>query len=342
MPDDRSQGQPLVAAFSLLLAMVGGTGCFDHGGLALTNREPEEETGEDALSGVDREPRSVRPADGASVDGASGDGAAVASDGEASGSDLTLPASGVEAGGLGPADGGGPDAGPADPGNSPPLTRGLLLYLPLDDRRGTTNVSDRSPMAQGVRLRDRDPDNAWGSPGRLGGSLDLNGAGSSCGYLEVREPRGFEALSALSIALWVDTARARATGALVALTGQTDSVTTFGLSNDRLTASLDPNRRSPRATSTSRMPERGWTHAAVTYDGAVVRLYVNGRPAGATNDAGGLPSPAGSLTIGTFRGMNGFIAGDFCGRLDELLVYDRALAPEEVSDLARGLRPTVK
>jgi hypothetical protein len=71
-----------------------------------------------------------------------------------------------------------------------------------------------------------------------------------------------------------------------------------------------------------------WHHLAMTYDGAVLKLFGDGMLLG-SNDVNKprVPGKAG-LTIGNrqdrFRGCN------FRGRLDEVRIYDRALSLEEI------------
>jgi len=75
--------------------------------------------------------------------------------------------------------------------------------------------------------------------------------------------------------------------------------------------------------------DQQWNHHAVTYDGSVVRYYVNGLPV--AEDRRALNTTASPLYIGT-----GFDLGpnrQFEGLVDELLILNRALPPSEVKAL---------
>ncbi|HTI68795.1 MAG TPA: DUF1553 domain-containing protein [Candidatus Limnocylindria bacterium] len=70
-----------------------------------------------------------------------------------------------------------------------------------------------------------------------------------------------------------------------------------------------------------------WHHIAATYDGAMLRLYCDGRPAGeATVNR---PRKPGAQSLALGRRQDGYIY--FKGRLDEARVLDRALAPAEIA-----------
>ena len=81
------------------------------------------------------------------------------------------------------------------------------------------------------------------------------------------------------------------------------------------------------ATGTSSLPLNAWTHLSATYDGAVVRLYVNGVAAGTLSIAGSLTaSNRGPLQIG---GNN--VWGEwFQGQIDDVRIYNRALTASEL------------
>src|SRR6476469_10451355 len=73
--------------------------------------------------------------------------------------------------------------------------------------------------------------------------------------------------------------------------------------------------------------QRGvWTHLAVTYDGAKIRLYVNGDLAGTETVDDGPEASSGPLRVGCDEDN-----GEFAGRSDEVRIYNRALSPGEVA-----------
>jgi hypothetical protein len=71
-----------------------------------------------------------------------------------------------------------------------------------------------------------------------------------------------------------------------------------------------------------------WTHLATTYDGAMLRLFVNGSEVASRPLAGSLLISSGPLRIGG----NSIWGEFFKGRIDEVRLYDRALSAEEVAD----------
>jgi hypothetical protein len=73
------------------------------------------------------------------------------------------------------------------------------------------------------------------------------------------------------------------------------------------------------------LTNKAWSHLAMTYDGAAIRLYVNGKLVD-TNSAPGAQGSEGNLIIG------GEETEDFFkGRIDEVRIYDRALDGGEVA-----------
>jgi hypothetical protein len=70
-----------------------------------------------------------------------------------------------------------------------------------------------------------------------------------------------------------------------------------------------------------------WTHLAVTYDGATLRLYVNGAQASSLTITGGITTSTGALRIGG----NAIWGEYFAGLIDEVRIYNRALSPGEIT-----------
>lgn len=76
----------------------------------------------------------------------------------------------------------------------------------------------------------------------------------------------------------------------------------------------------------------GWVHLATTYDGATIRLYVNGTQVATQAQTGSLVAGSGPLRFGG----NAIWPEWFQGQLDELRVYNRPLTAAEVqADMTR-------
>jgi Concanavalin A-like lectin/glucanases superfamily/Bacterial TSP3 repeat len=73
----------------------------------------------------------------------------------------------------------------------------------------------------------------------------------------------------------------------------------------------------------------GWHHAALTYDGTTLNLYLDGTLVNSQTKT--LEASDGGLLIGINKDLNGNF---FSGRLDEVLIYNRALSAAEIAALA--------
>ena len=88
------------------------------------------------------------------------------------------------------------------------------------------------------------------------------------------------------------------------------------------------------AVGTAALPLNAWTHLATTYDGAAVRLYVNGSLTATTSVSGAMAASTGVLRLGG----NSVWGEWFAGLIDEVRVYNRALSVSEVQqDMATAV-----
>ena len=73
-------------------------------------------------------------------------------------------------------------------------------------------------------------------------------------------------------------------------------------------------------------PVNAWTHVALTYDGANLRLYVNGTQAATRAATGAIQTTTNPLWIGGNQPYGEY----FQGLIDEARVYNRALTQPEI------------
>ncbi|MFE7330908.1 LamG domain-containing protein [Streptomyces sp. NPDC057565] len=91
--------------------------------------------------------------------------------------------------------------------------------------------------------------------------------------------------------------------------------------------------------TTSTVPTGGWHHVAAVYDGATVKIYIDGAlqatrtQTGALTPSTGTPAVVGSSPADSSR--------DFLGSIDEARVYNRALTASDIAAAAAATDPTV-
>ena len=86
-----------------------------------------------------------------------------------------------------------------------------------------------------------------------------------------------------------------------------------------------PVWKSVNSGYTNRVLDTDWHHVAMTYDGSMMKLYLDGLLRTYTANTGNLQSSAGDVYIGKETPIN-----PFKGTIDEMLVYDRALTDSEI------------
>jgi hypothetical protein len=91
-----------------------------------------------------------------------------------------------------------------------------------------------------------------------------------------------------------------------------------------------------QALGTAQLALNVWTHLAATYDGASLKLYVNGSLVATRAATGSIVQSAGPLRIGSANAIGAW----FRGRIDEVRVYNRALSAQEIgTDMQTPISP---
>jgi hypothetical protein len=230
---------------------------------------------------------------------------------------------------------------PAEPAplTGPDLLTGLVGYWPMDDGAGGI-ARDRSKYGHDGALEDLDPAAAWVS-GHIGSALYVSAIANA--GISVRRTDALDRIQHFTLAAWVYREEVPRFASILSREIPGTNADVYGLtfSNDELSIYLPP---SPGLTTVLRsrtpFPVRQWVHTAATYDGNTLILYQGGEWQGSLPVQVSLPASTAPLYLGTNK--NSTQAPEpLHGRLDEVLLYERALLPSEIAALAGGMRPPV-
>lgn len=172
----------------------------------------------------------------------------------------------------------------------------------------------------------------WTSQGRFGSALQFNGTSA---LVTVPDAPSLRLTTAMTLEGWVYP---------TAVPNRWTDIIMKGIDNYYLMASSMPSSLPATGSSltsglfgTSLLPLNTWTHLAGTYDGAQLRLYVNGVPVNSRAHTGSFAVSTGPLTFGGDTQFSQY----FPGRIDEIRVYDRALSAAEIqTDMTTPIGPT--
>ena len=166
---------------------------------------------------------------------------------------------------------------------------------------------------------------AWTTAGKFGRALTFDGTTS---MVSVPDSASLGLAPGMTLEAWVRptagggvrtvVGKERTGGLAFALFSSTSAGPPVGI------ASLDGTEVA--VAGTAALPTSAWSHLALTYDGAALRLYLNGTQVGSTPATGALPLNSGPLRLGGTA-----VSGQrFAGQLDEVRVYDRGLSAAEI------------
>ena len=199
-----------------------------------------------------------------------------------------------------------------------------LGYWRLGEQAGATGAADAAGSSPGTYS-----DVTLEAPGAVPGDSAASFAGS--GVVTISASSALDLSGALSIEAWVKPAGPSAQGGIFEKTIAGAVNTQYLLFADG--GAIHFRARSASGLSTAHGPTLAvgsWSHIVGTFDGATLRLYVNGALVAATN-SGAPVSGAGPAFIGRL-GAEGGSPGiyPFSGTIDEVAVYGSALSPSRV------------
>jgi hypothetical protein len=229
---------------------------------------------------------------------------------------------------------GGIDAGATSCG--PGLLNDLIGYWRLIDGTGSTTARDWSTWGNNGSLVSLDAATVWVAGGPEGTALSPQGKG----YVNVPESSSIDSISnQVTCAAWIYLDQMN-TDFATAISRQIG--TGFG---QLYHLSINPQQHAAFYITTpsqllyiwgdATMPLQTWIHLAGTWDGNQALLYVNGVQVASGTNAGPLGAETNPVVLG--GNGNGNAVTEFVpGRLSDIMLYRRALAPTEIARLASG------
>ena len=220
-----------------------------------------------------------------------------------------------------------------------PLLDGLVGHWRLDDGTGSTMAVDSSRRRNDGVLHGLDPSTAWVG-GRSLGALQT----AHAGWVQVAPSPSIDTIvDRITVAAWVDleapvtapdnfgTALSRQIG-----TSQ-DQYYHLSLFLGKPTVFITTQAGYVSPGAPDAVPLNTWIHLAGTYDGAMVRLYVNGTEVASEAQTGMFMHDSTPVILGgNGNDASGVPTELFPGRLDELMLYSRAIGADEIAQLAAG------
>jgi fibronectin type 3 domain-containing protein len=210
---------------------------------------------------------------------------------------------------------------------------GLVAAYGFEEASGTTAVDSSGKGNTGTLVNG--PVRA--TTGKFGRTLTFDGTND---YVNVPDASSLDLTNAVTMEAWVNLATAGGAAWRTALMKEQPGGLAYGLY-----ANTDTNRPSAHVYTTSEIDSRGtaqvaantWTHLAATYDGATLRMYVNGVQTSSKAVTGAVVNSASALRIG-----GNSIWGEYLsGRIDEVRLYRRVLsAAEIVTDMNTPVVPS--
>jgi hypothetical protein len=237
------------------------------------------------------------------------------------------------------------DTAPLEPAphDDSALAQGCRAYLRFDDVGPDQGFHDGSGNGNVAMWRGSDAMVPL-AVGRYDGGVKLAGDG----WLEMAASPSFNTIAQrLSVAAWIFRAAGETgDGTIVSRRSASGAGQLFVLeiAADHLRARINTaSGYNANLTSSSALGHDRWTHVAMTYDGQVVRLFVDGAERGSMPYALGLPPELSPVLVGAAEpGAGGSPISRLTATIDEVLLYDRALGSGECVALAARSRPTAK
>ncbi len=214
------------------------------------------------------------------------------------------------------------------------VAQNLLGYWSFDDVNGMS-VPDQSGNGNDGTVSGATPTTA----GKINGALSFDGSQDLVALGELDVTAGGSGDDGLTLAAWVKASSFSDLRILSKATGTSEQdhywmLSTIVSSGNRLRFRLKTG-----STTTTLIASSGtlntdtWHHAAATYDGSTMKLWLDGGEVGSAAKTG---TVAANASVGAAIGANPDGQRSWNGLIDEACVFDRALTAQELTALMSG------
>jgi hypothetical protein len=207
---------------------------------------------------------------------------------------------------------------------------GLVASYGFEEGTGTTTADSSGTGNNGTVAGA-----TWSTAGRFGNALSFNGTSS---LVNVADSASLDLTSGMTVSAWVRPTSLSSWRTVVLK--EIGGGLAYGLyahnDSSRPSAWTRIGGAERGLDGTAALALNAWTHIAMTYDGANVRLFINGAQVASRAQTGAINTSTNPLRIG-----GNTIWGEyFNGLIDEVRIYNRALTAAEITtDMNTAVRP---
>ena len=201
--------------------------------------------------------------------------------------------------------------------------RGLVAAYGFEEGSGS-QVADASGYGNGGTIANA----TWVDSGAYGGALSFNGSNA---VVTVDDSPSLHLRRAMTLEAWVKPSTIGSDWRDVVYRGRDAYYLEASSQADGLPmggGSFNGADGEGQVFGDERLPTGAWSYLAVTYDGSMLRLYVDGKEVASKPQSGMLVASHDPLEIGGDHIFGQY----FEGTIDEVRVYDVALAPDAIQN----------
>lgn len=216
-----------------------------------------------------------------------------------------------------------------NPAGPPPS--GLVAAYSFNEGSGTALI-DRTGSGRTGTLSGP----TWTTSGKFGGALSFDGTND---WVTIADANSLDLTNGMTLEAWVRPSAL--SGYPTVILKEMSGGLAYGLyaydSAPRPAGYVTVAGSDVGASGTSNLLLNTWTHLALTYNGSVLRLFVNGAQVASRTLSGSIQTSTGALRIGG----NAVWGGEFfSGLIDDVRIYNRALTQIEIqTDMTTAVTP---